>query len=131
MPDHRVIHTGAAPAAVGPYSQATALPLGERTLLFVAGQIPIDPATGELVTGPVEEQVRQAVRNIAAILEAAGSGLERVLKTTIYLVDLGDFQACNAAYAEFFPASPPARATVEVGGLPKGVAVEIEAVAYA
>jgi len=130
MPEHRAIHTDSAPAALGPYSQAVALPLGDRTLVFAAGQIPIDPTTGELVEGSVEEQVERVMQNLAAVLREAGSGLERVVKTTIFLADMDDFETVNRAYGRHFEAAPPARATVEVSRLPKGVAVEIEVVAY-
>ncbi|MFQ5742809.1 MAG: RidA family protein [Acidobacteriota bacterium] len=130
MTDHQIIHTDSAPAAIGPYSQATVLPVGDRSLIFVAGQIPIDPATGALVSGPIEVQVRQALENIRAILQAADSDLDRVTKTTIFLADMNTFEACNAVYAEYFSSEPPARATIEASRLPKGVAVEIEVVAY-
>lgn len=130
MPEHRAIHTDDAPAALGPYSQAIALPVGDRTLIFAAGQIPIDPESGELVQGPAEAQVQRVMQNLAAVLREAGSGLDRVVKTTIYLADLDDFEEVNRAYGGWFDAAPPARATVEVARLPKGVAVEIEVVAY-
>lgn len=130
MAGHEVIHTHGAPAAIGPYSQATVLPIGDRKLVFVAGQIPIDPVTSELVEGQVDVQVRRVMRNVAAILDAAGSDLSRVLKTTIFLTDLEDFAVCNRVYGEFFHDTPPARATVQVGRLPMDVQVEIEVVAY-
>ena len=130
MPGHEVVHTDGAPAALGPYSQATTLPVGDKKLVFVSGQIAIDPATGEVVDGPVEAQVRRVMQNIAAVLEAAGSSLSQVLKATIFLVDMEDFATCNQAYGAFFDEAPPARATVQVGRLPKDVQVEIEVVAY-
>ena len=128
MQDLRTVSTAKAPAAIGPYSQAVAF--GE--LVFCSGQVALDPATGELVGDGVEEQTRQALENLAAVLAAAGSGLERVLRTTVYLRDMGDFAAMNAVYAGFFPGeSPPARATVEVAGLPKDARVEIDCIAAA
>lgn len=120
-----VIQTRAAPPAIGPYSQAVRA--GE--LVFTAGQIPIDPATGELATGDIGAQTRQVMKNLAAVLEAAGSELSAVVKTTIFLVDLADFGRVNEAYGSFFPAEPPARSTVQVAALPRGSRVEIEAVA--
>ena len=120
-----VVHTAAAPQAIGPYSQA----IRAGTLVYTAGQTPIDPAAGRLVEGGIAEQTRQALGNIQAILEAAGVSLERVVKTTVFMTDLGQFAAMNAVYAEFFPAYPPARSTVQVAALPLGAMVEIEAVA--
>ena len=131
MRDHEVIQTDRGPAAIGPYSQAIKLPLGDRTLVFVAGQIALDPQTGELTGGSVAEQAHRAMKNAAAILEAAGSGLDRVVKTTIFLASMDDFAEVNEAYGSYFRAAPPARSTVAVGGLPKGVDVEIEVIAYA
>lgn len=131
MAEHRTVKTDEAPAAIGPYSQATVVPLGDRELVFVAGQIPLDPRSGELIDGTIEEQVRRVMENLEAILDAAGSGFDRVVKTTIYLGSLDDYAACNAVYGEYFTGDPPARATVEAGRLPKGVGVEIEVVAYA
>ena len=127
MSERKVTTSGGAPAAIGPYSQA----IQAGGFLFVSGQIPLDPATGALVPGGAAEQATRALESLRAILEAAGSGLGRVVKTTIYLTDLGDFAAVNAVYAGFFPAEPPARATVQVAALPRGAAVEIEAVALA
>ena len=120
-----VISTAAAPAAIGPYSQA----IRTGDLLFVSGQIPLDPATGQLLAGDVRAQTRQVLKNLAAILEAGGSSLGRVVKTTVYLRDLGEFAAMNEVYAEFFGEQPPARATVQVARLPRDAAVEIEVVA--
>lgn len=127
---HHAIHTSKAPAAIGPYSQAIALPVGDKTLLFVAGQIPLDPATGELVEGSLTEQVHRIMGNIEGILSEAGSDLGRVVKTTIFLADMADFVEVNEAYGQYFNDPPPARATVAVGGLPKGADVEIEVLAY-
>jgi 2-iminobutanoate/2-iminopropanoate deaminase len=119
------VRTDKAPAAVGPYSQA----VRAGQTVWVSGQIPLDPATGKLVAGDVEEQARQAMRNLGAILEAAGSGFDRVVKATVYLTDLDDFDAVNRVYAEFMPSPPPARVCVEVARLPRGARVEIDAVA--
>jgi 2-iminobutanoate/2-iminopropanoate deaminase len=121
------IRTEAAPAPVGgaPYSQAIAA--GE--LVYVSGQVPLDPSTGKLVPGGIVEQTRQVFANLRAILEAAGSSLDAVVKTTVYLTDLDDFAAMNETYAGFVGSSPPARATVEVSRLPAAAIVEIECVA--
>jgi 2-iminobutanoate/2-iminopropanoate deaminase len=119
------IHTDHAPAAVGPYSQA--IRIGE--FIFTAGQVALDPASGELVGSDVAAQTEQVISNLRAVLAAAGSGLERVIKTTVFLQSMSDFAAMNAVYARHFPEPFPARSTVEVGGLPKGGLVEIECVA--
>jgi 2-iminobutanoate/2-iminopropanoate deaminase len=121
----REIETSDAPRAIGPYSQAVRA--GE--LLFLSGQIPLDPATGELVSGGIDVQTRRVLDNLGAILHAAGGSFENVVKTTIYLVDLGEFAAVNAVYASYFTPPAPARATVQVAALPKGARVEIEAIA--
>ena len=121
-----VINTLMAPAAIGPYSQATEF----NGLIFVSGQLPIDPATGKLVEGDVKAMTRQSMNNIKAILEEAGSSMDKILKTTVLLKDLGTFGDVNAAYGEFFPGQAPARACFEVAGLPKGAMIEIEAVAH-
>ena len=131
MADHSVISTDGAPSALGPYSQGIVLPVGDRKLVFVSGQIAIDPATGELIGGDPADQVRRVLENVRAVLRAAGTDLDKVVKTTMFLVDMGDFASCNAAYAEYFTDAPPARATVEVSKLPLGSAVEIDIVAYA
>lgn len=130
MPQHKAVHTADAPRALGPYSQAVALQGSPPELLFLSGQIPIDPATGELVSGSIEDQVRRVMHNLAAVLAEAGSGFDRVVKTTIFLADMNDFAAVNAVYGEFFGATPPARSTVEVSRLPKDVNVEIDLIAY-
>jgi 2-iminobutanoate/2-iminopropanoate deaminase len=122
-----IVRTEAAPAAIGPYSQ------GVRCggFLFCSGQVPLDPASGKMVEGGIAEQTERALRNLEAVLAAGGVPLSSVVKTTVYLVDLGEFPAMNAVYGRFFPGDPPARATVEVSRLPAGARVEIEAVAAA
>lgn len=120
------IHVPKAPAALGPYSAAIA----SGGLLFCSGQTPIDPATGELVPGGITEQTRQVIKNLAAVLEAAGASLGDVLKTTCFLTDMADFAAFNAVYAQHFT-SKPARSTVAVKALPKGALVEVELIARA
>ena len=127
MNDRQVISTAGAPGAIGPYSQA----VKAGGYVFVSGQIPLDPATGALVSGGAGSQAERVLLSLRAVLEAAGTGLESVVKTTIFLTDLADFAAVNEVYARFFPAEPPARATVQVAALPRGAAVEIEAVALA
>lgn len=122
-----IIVTQEAPAAIGPYSQA----VRAGGFLFCSGQIPLDPATGKLVEGGIEEQARRVLRNLEAVLRAAGAGRKDVVKTTVYLADLGDFPKVNAVYAEFFPDAPPARATVQAARLPGGALVEIDAIAVA
>lgn len=119
-----IIASEDAPAAVGPYSQAVAA----GPFVYVSGQIPVD-RHGKPVQGDIVVQTVQVLENLKAVLAAAGLGLEHVIKTTVYLTDLADFQEMNRVYGEFFPEKPPARSTVQVAGLPKGVAVEIEAVA--
>lgn len=119
------ISTSHAPAAIGPYSQAIRC----GNLLFVSGQIPLDPATGQTVQGDISVQTERVLKNLAAILEAAGSDLRRVLKTTVYLRDLGDFGGMNVVYARFLGENPPARATVQVARLPRDVSVEIDLIA--
>jgi 2-iminobutanoate/2-iminopropanoate deaminase len=119
------VHTDDAPGAIGPYSQAVV----SGGFIFTAGQIALDPSTGQVAPGGVAEQTDRALRNIAAILKAAGADLSRVVKTTVFLVDMGDFTAMNEMYARHFGEHRPARSTVAVSGLPRGVRVEIEAVA--
>ncbi|ACG72532.1 endoribonuclease L-PSP [Anaeromyxobacter sp. K] len=121
------IATDGAPKAIGPYSQGVEA-RGTRTLYF-SGQIPLDPATGELVKGTIEEETARALANLRAALAAAGAGPEHVVKTTVFLSDLGDFARMNAEYGKHFPAPAPARSTVQVAGLPRGARVEIEAIA--
>ncbi len=126
---HDAVETKLAPAAIGPYSQAV-VAAGKRTL-FVSGQIPLDPATGALVTGDIAAQTRRAMENLVAVLRAAGSDVHDVCKTTIFLADMGDFATVNEVYASFFEqvSAFPARATVEVSRLPRDVGVEIDCVA--
>lgn len=122
-----VITTSEAPGAVGPYSQAIAT----EGFVFTAGQIPVNPATGKVEAETIEDQTRQVLSNVDAVLRAAGSGLHRIVKMTVFMTDLGDFQAMNGVYAEFFPSNPPARSAVQVVALPLGVQIEMEAVALA
>lgn len=121
----RTVHTDQAPAAIGPYSQAT---IGGG-LLYTAGQIALDPATGNVVEGDVVAQTHRVFANLAAVLEAAGTSWERVLKTTVYLQDMADFPRVNEIYAEAVGSARPARSTVQVAGLPRGVLVEIDLIA--
>lgn len=125
MPKKHIIHTDLAPKAIGPYSQAVAY----GDLLFVSGQIPIDPATGQFVPGGVVEQATRCMENLKAILEEAGLGFGNILKTTIYLNDMGDFKAANEVYGRYFAGDYPARATVQAAKLPMGVLFEVDAVA--
>ena len=121
---HRTIRAEGAPAALGPYSH------GVRTgdLLFTSGQVGLDPATGQLVAGGIEAETRRALENLRAVLEAGGSGLDRVVKTSVYVVDLQEYASVNAVYATFFTGDKPARTTVQVSRLPAGARVEIDAV---
>ena len=121
----KIVSTEKAPKAIGPYSQA----ILAEDLIFTAGQIGLDPGTMELVEGGIEAQTRQVLTNLKHVLESADSGLRFVIKTTVFLQDMGDFARMNAVYAEFFPENPPARSTVQVAALPKGALVEIECVA--
>ena len=122
---HQPISTTAAPAAIGPYSQA----IVAGNLVFSSGQIPLDPATQQLVTGDVRAQAERVMENLAAVLAAAGSSFAQVVKTTIYLADLGDFAVVNEVYGKRFSGAPPARSTVQVAALPKGARVEIDVIA--
>ena len=122
----KVIQSENAPKPVGPYSQA----IEAGNLLFCSGQIAIDPATDKVLTGDVETQTRQVMKNIKAVLDKAGYTWNHIVKTTIFLTDMGDFAKVNAIYAEAFKELPPARSTVQVSGLPKGVNVEIEVTAF-
>jgi 2-iminobutanoate/2-iminopropanoate deaminase len=119
------VQTDNAPAAIGPYSQA----IKAGGFVFVSGQIPIDPKTGQFVSGGIAEQTEQVLKNVSAVLEAAGSSLDRVVKTTVFLADMKEFSGMNEVYAKYFSGPPPARATVAAAGLPRDARVEIEAVA--
>lgn len=123
--ERTIIATEQAPAAIGPYSQAIAA----AGLVFCSGQIPLDPASGQVVEGGIEEQARRVLDNLAAVLSAAGSSLQEIVKTTIFLADMSDFAAVNTIYAEYLGSDPPARSTVQVARLPRDVRVEIEAIA--
>lgn len=123
----RIVSSGGAPRAIGPYSQAVES-RGTRTL-WLSGQIPLDPATGEMVKGDVVAQTERVIENLRAVLAAAGAGFEHVVRCTVYLVDLGDFARVNEVYARSFPRDPPARVTVQVAALPRGARIEIDAVA--
>lgn len=120
-----IISTDKAPGAIGPYSQAIKL----GNLVFTAGQIPLDPATGQIVEGDITAQAERVMMNLVAILEAAGSSIDRVVKTTCFLSDLGNFSAFNEVYARYMGANRPARSTVQVAALPAGAMVEVEAIA--
>ncbi len=122
----QIVSTDAAPAAIGPYSQ------GVRAggFVFTSGQLPIDPKTGEIVSGGIEAQTRQVLENLKAVLAEAGAGLDAVIKATVFITDLSNFAAMNAVYGEYFRDRPPARSTVEITGLAKGALVEIETVAF-
>ena len=124
----QIVSTAGAPKAIGPYSQAISASAGR--LLFCSGQIPLDPATGEMVgAGDVRAQTERVLENLGAVLTAGGASFGSVVKTTIFLLDLQDFGAVNEIYARYFPENPPARATVQAAGLPRGALVEIEATA--
>ena len=123
-----IIKTDQAPAAVGPYSQAVFVTSPE--LLFCAGQIPLDPGTQKMVDGDVSVQTRQVLNNVKGLLEASGSSMDKVVKSTVFLLTMSDFADMNAVYSEFFATDPPARATVAVHELPMGCRVEIEVIAY-
>jgi 2-iminobutanoate/2-iminopropanoate deaminase len=125
MVDKIDIACSTAPAAIGPYSQAIKV----GNMLFISGQIPVDPSTGQIETPDIDGQTRQVLENLKAILEFSGGSMASIVKTTVYLTSLLDFQVMNEAYAEYFPFRPPARATVEVARLPKDALVEIEAIA--
>lgn len=121
----QIIQTDRAPQAIGPYSQA----VKARGFVYASGQIPIDPATGQFVAGGITEQTEQVLKNVAAVLKASGSGLDKVVKTTVFLADMEEFAAMNEVYARFFSSEPPARATVQAAGLPRNAKVEIEVIA--
>jgi len=122
----QAVSTPGAPAAIGPYSQG----VRAGSLLFVSGQVPIDPSTGGLVVGSIQDQPRRALENIGEILKAAGAGFESVVRTTVYLADLADFPAMNEAYATFFSSPQPARSTIQAARLPKDARIEIDVIAF-
>ena len=122
-----VISTNNSPAAIGPYSQAIRF----NELVFVSGQIPIDPGSGKVIKGNIQEQTKQVLENLKNIFEAGGSSLQNVLRTTIFLSDMDDYAMVNEAYAQYFESSPPSRSTVQVSRLPRDVHIEIDAIAYA
>jgi 2-iminobutanoate/2-iminopropanoate deaminase len=121
----KIISTNEAPAAIGPYSQA----VRSGKLIFCSGQIPLDPKTGEFVAGDITAQTRRVMDNIAGLLKAEGLGFDNIVKTTIFLTNLGDFQTVNQIYGSYFKQNPPARSTVQVAALPRGASVEIEVIA--
>jgi 2-iminobutanoate/2-iminopropanoate deaminase len=123
--EKRVIHTDKAPKAIGPYSQA----IQAGNLLFLSGQIPLDPVSGELVKGDIRQGTKRVLENMKGVLESQGLGMEDVVKVTIFLKDIGNFNQVNEIYATYFPSSPPARSTVEVARLPRDAGIEIEAIA--
>jgi len=123
----KIISTSEAPAAIGPYSQA----VRSGRFLFCSGQIPLDPKSGQIITGDIAAQTRRVLDNIAAVLRAEGLTFDNIVKTTIFLTDLGDFQTVNEIYGSYFKQDPPARSTVQVSALPKGAKVEIEVIADA
>lgn len=122
----QIIATKEAPAAIGPYSQA----VRAGDLLFLSGQIPLDPATGELERGDIAAQTKRVMENLRAVLAAAGAGFDAVVRSTIYLTDLAHFAKVNEVYGNYFPSTPPARATVQVAALPRGAGVEIDVIAH-
>ena len=121
----QIVQTDHAPKAIGPYSQAVIY----KGIAYLSGQIPLDPATGQVVEGGIAEQTEQVMRNLKAVLEASSSSFKQVLKTTVFLADMAEFPKMNEVYATYFPDDPPARATVQAAGLPRGVRVEIECIA--
>lgn len=123
--EKKIINTSAAPAPIGPYNQATQF----GNMLFVSGQIPMDPATGEIVTSGIQDETRKVLENVQAILTEAGMDFSHVLKSTIFITDMGQFAQINEVYGQFFTANEPARETVQVAGLPRGVNVEISVIA--
>lgn len=124
-----IVRTAAAPGAIGPYSQAVSVPVGDRRMVFCSGQIALDPTTGALVEGGVDVQTRQVLANLGAVLAAAGGSWKDVVKTTIFLASMDDFTTVNAIYGETFSVDPPARSTVQAARLPRDARVEIEAIA--
>lgn len=123
----QIVATGAAPKAIGPYSQAVV----HNGMAYLSGQIPLDPATGQLIDGDIAAQTARVLDNLKAVLEACGSSLDRVVKTTVFIKDMGEFAKMNEVYGKYFTESPPARSTVEAARLPRDVRVEIDAIAIA
>jgi len=123
----KIISTTDAPAAIGPYSQGVRV----GSIIFYSGQIPLDPKTGQVVSGGIDVQARRVMENISGLLKAEGLGFENIVKTTIFLADIGDFQTVNEIYGDYFKQAPPARSTVQAGALPKNVRIEIEVIAVA
>ncbi len=123
----KIISTSDAPAAIGPYSQA----IRAGSIIYCSGQIPLDPKTGQIISGGIDAQTRRVLDNITALLKAEGLGFGNIVKTTIFLTNLGDFQTVNEVYGSYFKSQPPARSTVQVSALPKGANVEIEVIAVA
>jgi 2-iminobutanoate/2-iminopropanoate deaminase len=126
---HSIVRTADAPAAIGPYSQAVSVPVGDRRMIFCSGQIALDPATGTIVAGDVAAQTARVLANLGAVLEAAGASWGDVVRTTIFLASMDDFATVNAIYGEKFAQDPPARATVQAARLPRDAKVEIDAIA--
>lgn len=126
---HSIVRTADAPAAIGPYSQAVSVPVGDRRMIFCSGQIALDPATGTIVAGDVAAQTARVLANLGAVLEAAGASWGDVVRTTIFLASMDDFATVNAIYGEKFVQDPPARATVQAARLPRDAKVEIDAIA--
>ena len=123
----KIISTSEAPAAIGPYSQGVRV----GSTVYYSGQIPLDPKTGQVVSGGIDVQARRVMENIGGLLKAEGLGFENIVKTTIFLADIGDFQTVNEIYGGYFKQAPPARSTVQAGALPKNVRIEIEVIAVA
>jgi len=123
----KIISTSEAPAAIGPYSQGVRV----GSIIYYSGQIPLDPKTGQVVSGGIDVQARRVMENISGLLKAEDLGFENIVKTTIFLADIGDFQAVNEIYGGYFKQAPPARSTVQAGALPRGVRIEIEVIAVA
>lgn len=128
---NRIIATDAAPKAIGPYSQAILSERSDARTLYCSGQIPLDPATGEIIGGDITVQTERVLENVEAVLREAGMAFSNVVKTTVFLADLADFAKMNEVYAKRFPTNPPARSTVQVAALPKGARIEIEVLAIA
>jgi 2-iminobutanoate/2-iminopropanoate deaminase len=127
--ERSIVRTTQAPAAIGPYSQAVVVPVGDKKMVFCSGQIPLDPVTGQMVEGDIEAQTRKVLENLGAVLAAAGATFANIVRTTIFLADMNDFAKVNAIYGEKFPQDPPARATVQAARLPRDARVEIDAIA--